>query len=238
MHLPNEFLNTGTASSLMGATAGALAMAIAKVRTSITQKIKILNGQLATEPQTSSQETIKLTNEGKEKVYAMASLAALIFALQMVNFPISGGTSGHFVGGALAFFVLGAWPALIVMATVIAVQAIFFADGGLLALGANIFNMGIITILTTYGINLIIKNKKYLYLKIFISSFLSVLLAALGTSLVMVVSEITKFSLIVPIILKYHALVGLGEGIITSTIIFLLAKYKYQLWINKQTNEE
>lgn len=234
MHLPNDFLNPGTASALMGAAAGAFALAIAKVRIGITKKIKILSGQLATEPQTSTNETTRLTTQGKEKIYAAASIAALIFALQMVNFSISGGTSGHFVGGALAFFVLGPWTAIIVMSLVIAVQALFFADGGLLAMGANIFNMGILTVLTAYTFNLILKTKKLFYLKIFFSSAVSVLVAALGTSLVMIISHITKFSLVMPIMLKYHALIGLGEGLITLVIIFLLAKYNYQLWIKNE----
>jgi len=231
MHLPNDFLNPGTASALMGAAAGALALAVAKVRIGITKKIKILSGQLATEPQTSTNETTRLTTQGKEKIYSAASVAALIFALQMVNFPIAGGTSGHFVGGALAFFILGPWLAIIVMTLVIAVQAIFFADGGLLAMGANIFNMGILTVLTAYGINLITRKNKLFYRKIFISALTSVLLAALGTSLVMVISGVTNFNLVVPIMLKYHFLVGLGEGVITSFIIWLLIKYNYEIWI-------
>ncbi len=231
MHLPNDFLNPGTASALFGAAIGAFSLALAKVKTGILKKVKIFSGQLATEPQTSSQETVQLTDTGKEKIYSAASVAALIFALQMVNFPIADGTSGHFVGGALAFFILGPWLAIIAMSLVIAIQAIFFADGGLLALGANIFNMSLLTVLTTYGINLILKNKKFFYGKIFISSLTSVLLAALGTSLVMVISGTTKFGLVVPVMLKYHTLIGLSEGLITLLIIFLLAKYKYNLWI-------
>ncbi len=234
MHLPNDFLNPGTASALFGAAIGAFSLALAKVKTGVLKKVKIFSGQLATEPQTSSQETIRFTDSGKEKIYAAASVAALIFALQMVNFPIAGGTSGHFVGGALAFFILGPWSAIIVMTLVIAVQAIVFADGGLLAMGANIFNMGVLTVLTAYGVYLI-KNKN-LYIKIFISSFTSVLLAALGTSLVMVISGVTIFSLVAPIMLKYHLLIGLVEGLITLLILFLLRKYNYNLW--SRSNEK
>lgn len=233
MHLPNDFLNPGTASALMGAAAGAFALAFAKVKMGMTKKIKLLTGQLATEPSTNTNETVRLTTQGKEKIYAMASLASLIFALQMLNFPISGGTSGHFVGGALAFYVLGPWPAIIVMSLVIAVQAIFFGDGGIFALGANIFNMGILTVLTAYGINLILKSKKYFYFKIFVSAVISVIVAALGTSLDIAISGITKFALIAPIMLKYHVLVGIGEGLITTAIIWLLIKYNYNLWVKK-----
>jgi cobalt/nickel transport system permease protein len=239
MHLPNDFLNPGTASALLGAAAGAFVLAVAKVRTAITQKIKVLNNQLVTEPQSNNSSTsLKITEQGKEKMYALASMAALIFSLQMVNFPIAGGTSGHFVGGVLAFFVLGPWSAIIAIFIVIAVQALFFADGGLFSLGANIFNMGVLTVLTAYGIQLLIKNKKYLYSKIFIAAFLSVIIAATATSVEMAIAGKSSLGLILPVMLKYHTLVGLGEGVITLTVIYLLTKYKYKLWINEKTDEK
>jgi len=74
----------------------------------------------------------------------MGLVGAFIFAAQMFNFPVAAGTSGHLLGGVLAGYLLGPWAGTIVMTTVIGVQALLFQDGGLLALGANIFNMGII----------------------------------------------------------------------------------------------
>src|SRR3990172_2402743 len=77
----------------------------------------------------------------------MGVTAAFIFAAQMVNFPVAGGTSGHMVGGVLAAILLGPWVGALVMASVVAVQALVFQDGGLVVLGANIFNMGIVATL-------------------------------------------------------------------------------------------
>ena len=70
--------------------------------------------------------------------------AAFIFAAQMLNFPVAGGTSGHLLGAALAAILLGPWLACLVMAVVLTTQAFLFADGGITALGANVFNMGVI----------------------------------------------------------------------------------------------
>ena len=70
--------------------------------------------------------------------------AAFVFAAQMLNFPVAGGTSGHFLGAALAAILLGPWLACLVLAVVLGVQAFVFADGGITALGANVFNMGVI----------------------------------------------------------------------------------------------
>ena len=80
--------------------------------------------------------------------------AAFVFAAQMLNFPIAGGTSGHFLGAALAAILLGPWSACLVMAVVISAQALFFADGGVTALGANVLNMGVLGALLVGGVML------------------------------------------------------------------------------------
>ena len=89
---------------------------------------------------------------GEKQVPLMGVMAAFIFAAQMLNFPVAGGTSGHFLGGALAAMVLGPWAAILVMTAVIGVQALLFQDGGLLVMGANIFNMGILTAIIGFGL--------------------------------------------------------------------------------------
>ena len=76
----------------------------------------------------------------------MGVMAAFIFAAQMMNFPVAGGTSGHLLGGALAAALLGPWAAIIVMTAVVGLQGLLFQDGGLLVMGVNIFNMGIVTV--------------------------------------------------------------------------------------------
>src|SRR5512142_1945263 len=89
---------------------------------------------------------------GEREVPVMGVLAAAIFAGQMLNFSVTGGTSGHLLGAALAVILLGPWPAVLVMTSVAAVQALLFQDGGLLALGANIFNMAIIGPFVAYTV--------------------------------------------------------------------------------------
>src|SRR3990170_2330769 len=92
-------------------------------------------------------------NLGERMVPLMGVMAAFIFAAQMMNFPVAGGTSGHMLGGALAAILLGPWAAIIVMTAVVGVQALIFQDGGLAALGANVFNMGVVTALLGYAVS-------------------------------------------------------------------------------------
>src|SRR5512136_2385950 len=89
---------------------------------------------------------------GERDVPLMGVLAAAIFAGQMLNFSVTGGTSGHLLGAALATILLGPWAAILVMTTVVSVQALIFQDGGLLVLGANIFNMGLVGVAVSYFI--------------------------------------------------------------------------------------
>src|SRR3972149_1079944 len=97
---------------------------------------------------------ISRTNKslGEKQVPLMGIMAAFIFAAQMINFPVAGGTSGHLLGGALAAIVLGPWAGMIVMTAVIGVQALLFQDGGLVVMGANILNMGLLTSAIGYGL--------------------------------------------------------------------------------------
>src|SRR5512134_525363 len=89
---------------------------------------------------------------GERQIPLMGIMAAFIFAAQMINFPVAGGTSGHLLGGALAAIVLGPWAAMLVMTAVISVQGLLFQDGGLLVMGANILNMGLLTAAIGYGL--------------------------------------------------------------------------------------
>ena len=96
---------------------------------------------------------------GQKQIPLMGIMAAFIFAAQMINFPVPGGTSGHLLGGALAAIALGPWPAVLVMTAVVAVQGLLFQDGGLLAMGANILNMGILTAAVGYGFYRLVANR-------------------------------------------------------------------------------
>ena len=90
----------------------------------------------------------------ERRVPLLGVTAAFVFAAQMLNFPVAGGTSGHFLGAALAAILLGPWLACLVMAVVLFAQAFVFADGGITALGANVLNMGVLGALVVGGLML------------------------------------------------------------------------------------
>jgi cobalt/nickel transport system permease protein len=154
---------------------------------------------------------------GEKQVPIMGVMAAFIFAAQMLNFPIAGGTSGHFLGGALAAIVLGPWAGILVMTAVVGIQALLFQDGGLLVMGANIFNMGILTAVIGYGLyRLVIHQKKGIRLVVAGGgAWIATMAAALITSLQLWLSGTTRLEIVLPTMLGVHALIGLGEALIT-----------------------
>lgn len=162
---------------------------------------------------------------GERQVPLMGVLAAFIFAAQMINFPVAGGTSGHLLGGALAAITLGPWAAMLVMTSVILVQALLFQDGGLVVMGANILNMGLLTVLVSYGLYRVASNRsRGVRLGVAgLAAWLSVMAAALATSLQLWLSGTARLDFVVPAMLAVHALIGLGESLITvAALAFIL----------------
>jgi cobalt/nickel transport system permease protein len=155
----------------------------------------------------------------------MGVMAAFIFAAQMINFPVAGGTSGHLLGGTLAAITLGPWAGMLVMTAVIAVQALLFQDGGLLVMGANILNMGLITVAIGYGLyRAVSSGNRTLKLTVAgIAAWLSVMAGALFTSLQLWLSGTSQLQLVIPAMLTVHALIGVGEALITvAALTFIL----------------
>jgi cobalt/nickel transport system permease protein len=144
-------------------------------------------------------------------------VAVIIFLAQMLNFPIASGTSGHLIGASFALLILGVDAAVIAMALVLLVQTLVFGDGGTLAIGANIFNMGIIGV---YAADFAYKRINIeRNMKIFVASLASVVaasaicaleLAASGTSMLWPVLQSMTFT---------HVLIGLGEGLMTVALV-------------------
>lgn len=160
-----------------------------------------------------SKETLK-----DRQIPLMGIMAAFIFAAQMINFPVAGGTSGHLLGGALAAIVLGPWSAILVMTSVVALQGLLFQDGGLLVMGANIFNMGILTALIGYGLYAAVAKGKRKGVRvgvIGVAAWISVMAAALVTSLQIWLSGTSPARVVFPAMLSVHALIGIGEALIT-----------------------
>ena len=154
---------------------------------------------------------------GERQVPLMGVMAAFIFAAQMINFPVAGGTSGHLLGGALAAITLGPWAGMLVMTAVIAVQALLFQDGGLLVMGANILNMGLITVAIGYGLyrSTSMGNRTLKLTVAGIAAWLSVMAGALFTALQLWLSGTSQLQIVIPAMLTVHGLIGLGEALIT-----------------------
>ena len=162
---------------------------------------------------------------GERQIPLMGVMAAFIFAAQMINFPVAGGTSGHLLGGALAAITLGPWAGMLVMTAVIAVQALLFQDGGLLVMGANILNMGLITSAIGYGLyRSVAWGSRPLKLTVAgVAAWLSVMAGALLTSLQLWLSGTSQLQIVIPAMLTVHALIGLGEALITvAALTFIL----------------
>jgi cobalt/nickel transport system permease protein len=158
----------------------------------------------------------------------MGLSGAFIFAAQMFNFPVAAGTSGHLLGGVLAGFLLGPWAGSVVMATVIGIQALLFQDGGLLALGANIFNMGVIGTLggtfVARGIAATLGGtRRATLLGVGVAAWLSVMAAAGFTTLQLGLSGTTDISIGLPAMLGTHALIGIGEALISVAALSFIA---------------
>jgi cobalt/nickel transport system permease protein len=166
---------------------------------------------------------------GERQVPMMGVLAAAIFAGQMINFAVAGGTSGHLMGAALATILMGPWAAILIMTSVVSIQALIFQDGGLLVLGANIFNMAIVGVAVAYMVyrsllKLTGDSKRGTIFSGFCAAWLSIMLAALSVALQLAASGTSPARLAIPAMLGIHALIGIGEGLITvGALTFLLA---------------
>jgi len=139
----------------------------------------------------------------------------------MINFPVAGGTSGHLLGGALAAIVLGPWAGILAMTAVVGVQALLFQDGGRLALGANIFNMGILTALLGYGIyaGFAGRSRKVRLAAAGFAAWISVVGGALATAIQLWMSGTAALGVVMPVMLGVHALIGIGEALVTMAAL-------------------
>ncbi len=188
--------------------------------------------------------SLKRVNQelGERQVPLMGVLAAAIFAGQMLNFTVAGGTSGHLMGAAIATILLGPWAAILVMTSVAGIQALIFQDGGLLALGANIFNMGLIGVAVSYTVfstvRKIGRDKSWsLLVGGFSAAWLSIEAAALAVALQLAISGISPANIAVPAMGGIHALIGIGEGLITVGALAFLFSTRRDLIVrsDKQT---
>ncbi len=175
------------------------------------------------------------------KLPIMGVLAAAIFAGQMLNFAIAGGTSGHLLGATLATIIVGPWAAILVMTCVVAVQAIIFQDGGLLAMGANIFNMAIIGVMVSFLLystfTKISRGKRWgIFIGASMAAWSTILIASLSAAMQLAISGTSPANIAIPAMAGIHAFIGIGETLITlGAVAFLIVTRPDLLTFNSKT---
>jgi len=170
------------------------------------------------------------------QVPLMATLTAMFFAAQMMNYPIVGGTTAHLLGGPTLAITLGPYAGLISMTIILLIQALFFGDGGITTFGANVWNMGIVGVFIPYLMCLLamktVKNRRGMLIGAFLGALIGDLLAAIFAGLELGLSRLS-FPYSVPIAVTamaiHHSFIGVGEGIVTVMIISVLWKTRPDL---------
>ncbi|HEY5537061.1 MAG TPA: energy-coupling factor ABC transporter permease [Acetobacterium sp.] len=218
MHMVDALLSPAVGGIMLAASAGAIAYSAYKCKNDLDEK----------------------------KIPLMGVMGAVIFAGQMINFTIPGtGSSGHIGGGILLAALLGPFPAFLVISTVLLIQALFFADGGLLALGANIWNMGFYACLLVYP--LIFKpivKKGFTPRRIAVASILSVTIAVLGGAFSVVIETLTSgitelpFTTFLGLMMPIHLAIGIIEGIVTTGILVFVYKMRPEILESSLINKK
>ncbi|MHA1725392.1 MAG: energy-coupling factor ABC transporter permease [Promethearchaeota archaeon] len=187
-------------------------------------------------------KTIFEKEDSEKMVPYIGVLAAVIFAFQFVNYPVPGGTSGHLVGATLVAVILGPWAAVLVIFLVLVVQSLF-GDGGITALGANTFNMGIIggiigfyiVKLVMFGLNKVNWSKELrVSIGTAIGSYIGIVLAALSCGIEIGLGGIIPMNIAIMAMVYWHLLIGIGEAVISALIIFYIYKAKPSLIMTEQ----
>jgi len=163
------------------------------------------------------------TTLADKQVPLLGMTAAFVFAAQMLNFPVAGGTSGHFLGATFALALLGPWAACLVLGLVLTVQCLLFADGGLTALGSNIVNMGVVGVVAPLAVMTVLRallprTRTCGLATVAIASWCSVMAAAAACALELGASG-HPLGVVLPAMLGVHAVIGIGEALITAAVV-------------------
>ncbi|MGW9040766.1 energy-coupling factor ABC transporter permease, partial [Streptomyces sp. NPDC055721] len=198
MHVPDGFINAPVSAVAGVVAAGAVAVSLRGARRELDERTAPLAGLVA----------------------------AFIFAVQMLNFPVAAGTSGHLLGGALAAILVGPWTGVLCIAVVLLMQGILFADGGLTALGVNITVMGVVTVVVAYalfrGLVLVLpRTRRSVTVASFVAALVSVPAAAAAFTLVYAIGGTTDVPLskVLTAMVGVHVLIGIGEAVITMLTV-------------------
>lgn len=204
MHIPDGFLDIKTCVTTGALGIGAVAYTLRKTRGSLLRK----------------------------QVPMIALTGAFIFAAQMLNFPISGATSGHFLGGAMASILFGPAVAVVIMSAVLMIQAFIFQDGGLTVLGANILCTAFIGSYIGYGVyrmGISLLRGRMTKTVIFLAAWCSIVSASIGVGLLLAWSGTFPIGVAIKTMAGWHSLIGIGEGLITALAVAYLTERNVEL---------
>ncbi|WP_406008454.1 energy-coupling factor ABC transporter permease [Streptomyces sp. NBC_00637] len=198
MHVPDGFINAPTSAVTGVVAAGAIAVSLRGARRELDDRTAPLAGLVA----------------------------AFIFAVQMLNFPVAAGTSGHLLGGALAAILVGPYTGVLCVSVVLLMQGILFADGGLTALGVNITDMAIVTTVVAYAVfrglvKVLPRGRRSITAASFVAAVLSVPAAAVAFTLIYWIGGTTDVSIgkVATAMIGVHVLIGIGEAVITALTV-------------------
>ncbi|MFE1249526.1 energy-coupling factor ABC transporter permease [Streptomyces sp. NPDC058741] len=198
MHVPDGFIDAPTSAAAGVVAASAIAVSLRGARRELDERTAPLAGLVA----------------------------AFIFAVQMLNFPVAAGTSGHLLGGALAAILVGPFTGVLCVSVVLLMQGVLFADGGLTALGVNITTMAIVTVVVAYAlfrglVKVLPRTRRSVTVASFVAALVSVPAAALAFTLMYAVGGTTDVSIgkVATAMVGVHLLIGIGEAVITSLTV-------------------
>ena len=214
MHLPDGFLDAKTALLCTGTAAAGVGIALRQVSASL-------------EPR---------------QMPMLGLSAAFVFAAQMLNFPVAGGTSGHLVGGVLTAILLGPSAAILVITCVLIVQCLMFADGGITALGANVFNMAIVSVCGGYFVFRLAKRLirgEEARATVFAAAFagwFGTVLASVSCAGQLALAKTMPWSIAFPAMANVHMLIGIGEGLATALVTMAVLRARPELVAGAREN--
>ncbi|MFI1000047.1 energy-coupling factor ABC transporter permease [Streptomyces galbus] len=198
MHVPDGFINAPTSAVTAVVAAGAIAVSLRGARRELDERTAPLAGLVA----------------------------AFIFAVQMLNFPVAAGTSGHLLGGALAAILVGPCTGVLCVSVVLLMQGILFADGGLTALGVNITDMAIVTTVVSYAlfralVKVLPRSRRSVTVASFVAALVSVPAAAVAFTVIYAIGGTTDVSIgkVATAMIGVHVLIGIGEAVITALTV-------------------
>jgi cobalt/nickel transport system permease protein len=215
MHIPDGFLSAPVSVACAALAAAGVGAAAARARTGAGGA----------------------TGQGARTIALMGVTAAFVFAAQMLNFPVGGGTSGHLIGGVLAAVLLGPSAAVIVMTAVLVLQCLVFGDGGLLALGANVLNMAVIDPLVGFAVYRVIAGRAAPHAPrearrlagAAFASWAATVVAAATCAGELALSQVGAPAVVLPAMVGVHALIGLGEALITALVLATVMRLRPEL---------